>query len=345
MLFDIEKDTGHSIVFYFVPDSYSATPSIAVKSNGETIAVIEANDMRPSVVAAGRHETGHCGFILTDDNVPGLSGLTVLELQDDLTGLTIYRRRSASSVSQIKLLRLECQSVRSKALDAALSEHFQLSFADVDAYGRETATQTLLLKCTCSLYVSARLLFKEYELSMDDSFRKVCLIQDPHAELAETLLALRQESVGEEADLNFREQLAFATSADYFAGVDVNSERELGRALARMPDDIATVLSNPLARLLAARTSDDTPNSSYVAASLESLTAFDIVGIRERPETFLDPLAELLGIGRDELRYSGPSDDVIDLANLLRRLPSTSALLDMDLDIFAAVRKAIEETF
>lgn len=345
MLFDVEEDSGHRIVGYLVPDSYSVGSTISVTSNGQEIVVLKANEARSSVVVAGRHGTGDCGFVLTDENVPNLSAMPYLEIRDAESGLIIYRRRPASSVVQCKLFRLETHSMRSRQMDHALGEHFQMSFPDVDRYGRETTTQTFLLRCCGSIYITARLLNKEYEFAMDSSFRKICILQDPYIEFAETLLALRPTNDDNVAELNFREKLSLESTADYVASFDVMDPRALNRGLLRMPEVVVTTLSNPLARSLAARTSDETPNSTYVSGSLESLASFDIVGIRERPETFLDPLAELLNIDRNVVPYTAPSNDVVQLANGLRTLPAANALLDMDLEIFAAVCSAVDKSF
>src|SRR5258708_4182009 len=136
MLFDVEEDSGNRIVGYLVPDSYSKGSTINVTSEGHEIAVIDANEVRSSIVVAGRHGNGNCGFILTEENVPDLSRFGSLEIADSESGLTIYRRRPVASVAPYKVFRLETQSMRAADMDRVIGERFQLSFVDADRYGR-----------------------------------------------------------------------------------------------------------------------------------------------------------------------------------------------------------------
>jgi hypothetical protein len=346
MLFDVEEDLGHRIVGYLVPDSYSVGATIKVIANGREMAVLEANQIRSSVVSAGRHSTGHCGFVLTEENVPNLARTSCLEIRDSDSGLTIYRRRPADSVVQSKLFRFEARYDRSASLDQALEKFFQLSFADVDRWGRETTAQSFLLRSSASIYISARLLYREYEYSIDNSFRKVCFLQDPYCELAETILALSRDGINKTPSLSLREELAFGACADYVSKLDLSDLSEMRRGLSRMPQEVEMVFANPLARALGARTSDDTPNATYVSASLASLSSFDIVGIRERPESFLAPLAELLELESGLLpSIATASNAAREMAEILRKLPSVSALVDMDLEIYEAVRGAVRTNF
>lgn len=345
MLFDVEQDLGHRIIGYLVPDSYSAGATVKITVGDLEVAVLKANEVRSSVVTAGRHGTGHCGFVLTDDNVPNLSQLLYLEIRDADSDLVIYRRRPAESIVPFKLFRLETQHERSMQLDRELDGFFQLSFPDVDRRGRETASQSFLLGCTSSLYVSARMLYREYEHSIENDFRKICLLQDPYCELAETILSLWRDGAHKATNLSLREELALGAGVEYISSLDVADFHALQRGLSRLPVAVETVLSNPLARSLAARTNDDSPNATYVSASLASLSAFDIVGIRERPETFFNPLAELLKIEVSLLPVAAVSDAAINLANFLRTSPAASALVDMDLEIYEAVRGAVDANF
>src|SRR5712664_742603 len=120
MLFDVEEDLGHRIIGYLVPDSYSVGSTIKVTAGGREVTVLEANEIRSPVVTAGRHSTGRCGFVLTDENVPNLSQTFCLEIRDAESDLAIYRRRPATSVVQSKLFRFETRHDRSVQLDQTL---------------------------------------------------------------------------------------------------------------------------------------------------------------------------------------------------------------------------------
>src|ERR1700677_2893351 len=106
MYFNLESDTGDQVVGYVVPDSFSGVPNIRVCSDGEELLVFAANEVRAGLVAAGRHETGFCGFRINVEMLPGLPELRNLELTDAESGLLIYRRPQDNMVHK-KVLRLE----------------------------------------------------------------------------------------------------------------------------------------------------------------------------------------------------------------------------------------------
>ena len=87
MLFDIEEDTGDQIIGYLVPDSYSTSATVVVTSQGRQLAVLPTKENRPSVVAAGRHGSGRCGFTIDGKVVPKLRKYLELELRDEASGL------------------------------------------------------------------------------------------------------------------------------------------------------------------------------------------------------------------------------------------------------------------
>jgi hypothetical protein len=341
MLFDIEEDAGARITGYFVPDAFSNHGVLRISSSGRELALIEATEVRPSVVAAGRHESGRCGFTLTDENVPSLSESSCLAIADADTGIVIYRRKPAAL--PLKLFRLETSTSRLPNLDTAVAEYFRLSFLGIDQRGRETTTQTFLLRCTDSLFVSARLMYKAYELSIDSSFRKICVVQDPHVELAETILtAVGRLQVMEHS---LRDQLALNDVAVYFSDIDVSDAHALRRALSRMPEPVANTLANPLTRMLAARTADELDHRNLVPTSLEVLASFDIVGVRDRPATVIEPLAELLGIDSSLLQFPSASDMALELAQVLRSQGLVTELLELDLEVVDAVQRAVDTGF
>lgn len=333
------------IACYLVTDSYSVTPIMRITSGGQELAILEANEIRPSLLAAGRHATGQCGFRITQDIIPGLSKDTILELREALSDVAIYRRRPEGSVVKNGLFRLEAWHMRAAPLDDFLDGHFQLAFTAIDRLGRETTLQTFLLKSTQSIYVSARLLYKEYEFSVTDAFQKICILQDPFIELAETLIALKAETVDEAANKDLRERLTFEAAREYFLDVDLTNTDAVHRALTRLPETVEIALANPLARALASRTSDQTPNSSYISSALQSLASFDIVGVRECPASFIEPLAELVGQPPDIVPYSFASPSAKDLGDRLKSSRQVMSLIDMDKSIYETVYGAVNANF
>lgn len=343
MLFNIESDGGDSIRGYLVPDSFSSQATICVRSGNKTLATVRAENVRHAVIAAGRHETGLVGFAVDGNIVPGLGEELHLEICDAATGFVIYRRRPMSIASEVRLFRLETGFHRMASLDRSLDELFQTSFLNVDTYGRETASQSLLLDSYRSLYVSGRLLFKEYEYSLDDGFSKAVIIQDPYVELAATILAFRDGTLSNHAGADLRTELSMRDCIEYFSTLDLGDASSLRNLLARMPETIEAAIANPLARLLAARPGEENPNGSYIPTGLQSLASFDIIGLREEPQTFLDPLAALLQVDRSLLQADEVSPEEMHLAAELRTHRLITALLELDLELYEQVSRVVHQ--
>ncbi len=343
MLFDVESDVGDMICCYLAPDSGSGTPMLRVTCGAEELAALEANEDRPSLVAAGRHSTGRCGFRITPEIVPNLAQRPVLELREVQSGLSIYRRRPKENIVDHGLLRVDLRHRRDKKLDAYLDGHFQLAFAGVDRWGLETTLQVFHLKSTRSICISGRLMYKDLEYLAGDAFKKVCVLQDPFVELAETILSLQE--VRSEENVDLREQLMFDAAQEYFSFIDLSDAESLARSLSRLPEPIEAILANPTTRMLASRSFDQTPNLSYISTSLQTLSSFEIVGIRERPLSYLAPLAELLQRPIEEIPHEVPADSVIELADGLRSRRHASRMLDMDLAVYDTVRDAVGSQF
>jgi hypothetical protein len=344
VLFEIEEDTGNQITGYLVPDSYSSSATVVVTSQGRQLAVLPTKENRPSVVAAGRHGTGRCGFTIDGNAVPHLRKYAELELRDEASGLVFYRRRPSAMLVPMRLFRLEPRHVRSQAWDQQLGEHFQVSFPNADQLGRETTTQTLVLRAR-SLYISARLFYREFLHSIDDSFKKVCIVQDPYVELAEIMLELRLGAAVHRNSLDMRDQLAFGACAEHISQYDILDAADLRQCLLRMPRDVEAVLSSPMTRLLAAKSPDEHLSSGSVASGLDSLTSFDIVGVREHPNTYLESLLELLATIGDLPPLPPASPEALELAEGLRGHSSATALIDLDIDIYHTLSTALGASF
>jgi hypothetical protein len=210
--------------------------------------------------------------------------------------------------------------------------------------GRETMSQTLLLRARSS-YISARLLFREFIYSIDDSFKKVCVIQDPFVELAEILLELQIGKSMPTDSLDMRDQLSFAACAEHFAEYDISDASDLRRSLARMPTEVETSLACPLARSLAAKSAEEHLSAGLVATSVESLASFDVIGIRERPDTYLQSLLELLSKVKELAPIEPASAAALALADLLRQQSEAAALVDLDLDVYQILTTALDTNF
>src|ERR1700728_985394 len=107
MLFNIEVDEGSRIVGYLVPDAFTGSPSVRISDGKRDLLVLPCREERASLVAAGRHDTGRCGFTIDETIIADLARQEALELYDQETNILIYRRRPPSQVTQKRILRLE----------------------------------------------------------------------------------------------------------------------------------------------------------------------------------------------------------------------------------------------
>src|SRR5262245_30395448 len=153
MLFNIELDLGKRIVGYLVPDGFSRSPSVRVADGKRDLVILPCLEERAALVAAGRHESGCCGFTIDETIIPDLSQQDALEIYDQETNILIYRRRLPSQVTQKRIFRLETHLFPLWRLDDRLERQFQYFHKGIERYGRETTTQVFLLNNSTSLYL------------------------------------------------------------------------------------------------------------------------------------------------------------------------------------------------
>jgi hypothetical protein len=342
MLFSVEVDTGDRVTCYFVPDGFQGVPRIRVCDGGVELLVFSANESRSAISAAGRHETGQCGFAIDVALLPNLPLLTQLELYDAETGVLLYRRRSPHMVAR-KILRLETHLFPLWRLDDAVKTTFQYHARGIESLGRETVTQLLLLHAVDSVYLSGRILYKNYAYHIESVFDTAILLQDPYEELAERLLVLSKiRRVGANI-LGVRESMEVEAALEFAEGLPYDDEISMRRALRRMPKDVGMVFANPVTRQLTATTPDEMPRSSAVATALEELSCFAVVGVRHESGRFLNALAELIGIERSTLPPLLQFPGVQGLAEVLKKTGQVEHLLEKDLELYHHVREAADK--
>jgi len=342
MLFNIEIDEGTRIVGYLVPDAFTGSPSVRITDGHRDLLVLPCQEERESLVFAGRHETGRCGFTIDETVIPDLARQEALELYDQETNLLIYRRRPPSQVTQKRIFRLETHLFPLWPLDDSLERHFQYFYKGIERYGRETATQVFLLSNSSSLYLSGRLILKTYDNYINETFNCVALLRNPYSELAERLLTLKYvRGFGKEI-LGERDLMAFGPAIAFAEGIE-NDEKILHRAFASMSTAAIASLANPLTRQLAARTPDEVPTKGAVATALGTLSSFAILGLRERPDSFLAQLADLVGTKGDSMPRVPDFIRTVELARLLNDVPEVGILIEQDLEVYRQVKSAIEQ--
>ena len=342
MLFNVESDTGDRITGYLVPDTLSGKATIALTHEGEELLRMETWEPRPALVAAGRHESGLCGYTIDASHLPSLPQLGLLEIRDVESDVIIYRRCDASTLVHRKVFRLDTHILPLNRLDRALQGRFQFYFPSVERFGLETMHQMFLMPS--SVYVSGRVLYQSIDYYIDQGYSSIAVLHDPYEELAERLLVLRLISKGGSDFLALRDKMALESAIAFAADLRIDSEKDLKRAFRSIDPEIANTLSDPLARLLTARLPDEIPNISSVGAALNVLSSFSVVGLRSRADLFTEAVADLLGLKEGELPVIDRADAVVQLGQMLKACPSVERLLEHDLVLHHYVADAFEKS-
>jgi hypothetical protein len=343
MLFNLEADMGDRVSGYIVPDGFSGVPAISVCSNGRELLVFHANEVRHALVAAGRHESGNCGFTLDTAMLPELPNLQQLELFDVETGLLIYRRPLPQAIRR-KILRLETHLFPLWRLDQSLEHRFQYFAKGIDQLGRETVTQLFLLDHVESVFLSGRILYKNYGYFIEAGFETVALLHDPYEELAERLLVLSKIRKAGSGLLGERDSIRMHAAIEFAETLPIGDEKALRRAIRNMPAEVAATLTNPLTRLLTTTTPDEMPARGAVALALDLLSSFSLVGLRQNPETFIAAFSELLGIEASSLSIVSRFGSTETLVKMLKTMPEVEILLEKDLELYHYIVDAFQKS-
>lgn len=346
MLFSIDEDVGGRLEGWVMPDNPAITPSVIVHLNPERHVVIEAFVFRPLLKENSLHNTGICGFILDENNCPGLSSASELEIYDADNNVLLYRRAPAGGSIDKKFFRLEPQLFRSVALDSLFIPRFHMAYAALELFAEETIRSILSISFTPSLYAAGRVLWRVWEpLLRDRGYRAGILLRDPYQELAERLMILKLASSPRGQLVKDALGQSIEPAAASVRDANLADRSALEALLADPPAEVKSVLYNPLTYLLSAQSAFDPPPVPATAVALDSLADMDVVGLREDTRSFLETILAVLDLPEtlEEVRLpTGPS--VLRLADVLRDMPASRTLIEMDLEVYGTAAKAISGT-
>ena len=334
MLFSIDYDQGAEISLYLVPDTGGSAPSLRVLSDNVELKIMSSNEERPELVGAGRHATGMCGFVLNEQTLPGITGLRSLDLVDVDTGISVYRRPRPEHIRQ-KIFRLETHLLPLWRIDDALKDNFQYWYRGIDRRGYETSQQVFCIADLESAYISGRLFIKSVEYYLNTGFKSVAMFRDPHEELAERLIILKNVTAKTKELLGPRDAMTFEPVMDYLAEeVPELEEEPLRRMFKRGPQEVLAPLNNPLVRQLSCTTPGEMPRKTAIGESLLALSAFEIVSLRSDAAHFSEALGEVLGLPEGLIPVMSEFSRVSELAQKLKAIHEVEAVLDYDMNIF-----------
>lgn len=338
MLFNIEADTGGELVGYLVPDSVDDTPRLCLVGDGRLLWSGDANEIRPSLVEAGRHRTGVCGFRIGTEEVPGLDRFTELELRDIATGLTVYRRRPTRVTARI--FRLETRLIASRGFDRAMEGLFQGWYPGIERFGVETVDQVLLLGGTSSVFASGRVHVPAHAGLSDGGTTVILGLRDPFEELAERMLVMTGCLGPVDHLVPQRERLAWRRALAALDGIEIQRAKDLRRFFRRIDPDVAATLSNPLTRQLTCLGPGELCAPNAISVALRTLSGFDIVApdaltgfFQSAVGTFLDMPVPGLSPASDQVRW---------VSDTLAEIGIVEAILECDLSVYSSVSTVFE---
>jgi len=294
------------------------------------------------VVASGRHESGLVGFRLDNGKIPKLASRSRLTIRDRRSGLLVYRRKPDDESNKQKIFRLETQIVPLTRLDQACGRHFQYELLSIERFGHETALQAFHLHGVKSIYLSGRLLVRNYEEFLDKGFQMTTLLPDPYYAMAVRIFLFRKMATSNFSFLSERDKLLLGPISAHFSEVDINSTAELRRALKILPKGARNPLASPVTRQLVATHPEQKIGTGDLAAAIDLLSRFAVVGHDAELMSFQSSLAALLNLPVDHLVVPPPNSILNDLAGQLRLLPIAEQILEEDLILNHYVLEAIK---
>lgn len=317
-------------------------PSVLVSDDEGEVAMVLCDQLHKAVLSAGRHETGLVGFRLTEANVPRLRERANLCIRDSKTGLLLYRRPIQSRQVNLKIVRFETQLFPYFAFDREMYNHFQYALPALDRFGNETALQAFHLDSMSSMYLSGRLQVKNFMGFLDKGFKSIALLTDPYYEMALRLAMFKRFSAAKPQFLGDRDQMSLVPAIGYFKDVNIDDSGSLEKALKRAPDKVRTALISPATRLFGCSDGDQLPNRRDIAAAMDVISRFDVIGHINDTMTFAASLSELLNIEMDMIPILQRNGVINAIASQLRTLPVAELYIEDDLILDYYVRQAME---
>ncbi|MBN8950878.1 MULTISPECIES: hypothetical protein [unclassified Rhizobium] len=344
MLFNLEYDHGNLIEGYLIPDGFSDKPQIRVSDADGELMILPCDQVKQAVIDSGRHEDGLVGFRLDTTIIPDLTERTSLMIHDAKSGLLIYRRPQVASTIPLKIVRLEAQLLPMVKFDYHCGRHFQYELSSVERFGHETTLQAFHLNAIQSIYISGRLLMRNYEEFFDKGFKAIALLTDPYYELALRIFLLKRMAKTQISFFGDRDKIILAPAAEHFAEVNLEDEASLKAALKKAPQNVTNVLASPLTRQLATTIPEQAVTRSDVATAIDLLSRFAVVGFDTDSLYFQQAVSELIGISIDDFPLPPRHSTLEDVATRLRSLHIAELMLEEDLIFDHYVRQAMKPT-
>lgn len=350
MLFMVWEDSGSVIRAYAVPDDFTSRSNLNFFNDGELIKTVEPNAFNEFM--KDRHETGQVGFVVDETVIPGLAGMTELEVREAATNILVHRRTRKPVVAE-KLFRLETHLFPLWRLDQWFKPHFRLWYDRIDRYTAETARNILsfhdpnnivAFQEPVSLYSSGRLLYKTFDYYIYTHQKTAITIQNPYQELAERLILFGRLGTDANKLLNERDAMIFGPVIEIAAKLKNFDEAEFRDILGKVEPRTLSLLANPLTRQLTSSTPDEPAVKGAVSLALKTLSEFDIVGVKSRNDLFASAIGELVGVDTADMPPLAEIPGSVAIAKQLRAVRWVEGLIEQDLELYSHVKLAFDAT-
>ncbi|MBD9491655.1 hypothetical protein [Ensifer sp. ENS11] len=342
MNFATYQDTGTEIHGYLVPDGFATKPKVCVRINGEAQTTeVGCWLYVDGAYKQGLHETGNVAFILSDDNVPGISTAAQVELSDPESGLIFYRRAVPGQYIPKKVFRLETSYVPQSELDLCLKPYFQFFEHRAEHYGFETVRQMLEILHQPSVYVSARVLLKNYRIYIDYNIDiTMVALRDPFYELALRIVILSRYGQHRFGFVSPRDKTLFKPVMELFDGLNFRDEGAVRRKIRGAHKDTISLLASPFTQQLVASNPSEPAPLDAVTGALDALSQFTLFDAGQDDTNYSRSISELLGLPEGSVRMKPQLEAVHQLADILREIDTARHLLETDLILYHFIQKA-----
>ncbi|KQY79118.1 hypothetical protein ASD52_04720 [Ensifer sp. Root142] len=341
MNFAVYQDTGSEIHGYIVPDGFSTKARVAVRINGNAAIEIDCWIYVDGAFRQGLHETGNVAFILDEGNVPGISSSDEIELLDPASLLVFYRRASPGQYIPKKVFRLETAYMPHSEIDLSLKPFFQFFEYRAEHWGHETVRQMLEIIHQPSVYVSGRILLKNYMTYLEYNTEiTMVALRDPFYELAMRLIIFSRYNKHKFGFVAPRDITLFKPIMDHFDGLNMQDEAAVRRAIRHASKDTISLLSSPFTQQLVAGSPNEPAPLDAVTRALDALSRFTLFDAGSDDTSYAKSIAELLGLPSEAVRMKAQLEAVHRVADVLREIATAEHLLEADLILYHFIQKA-----
>lgn len=322
MRFNVDSDEGSVLRLWVTPDNPSDVPVLSVWSEDAKLAETPANTLRPDVRDHGLHATGEVGFTLDEATLPGIAGLSTLELREVSSGVLVYARFRPDRHLRRKILVWSRPSLMS--VDGWVDRtQFSLVYPNIDTLPLETLGAILDNSQAQSMVAIGRPNLLRFSDLLDrQGFEVNFVLTDPYVDLAERLLTLRNQDPAVQPAL--KRMLVSLHSSN------LEDHRSLVRFFRTRERNETFVLRSPVVRLLTKAPEEDVRRQD-VTVALKVLSRHRLVCTEQSLHLFAGTAQQ----------PPLPSPDEVRLAYRLRQIEAVSDLLNEDIALYRYVSQAV----